>query len=141
MAAARAGDRALQCRRRLAELRARRPVSAADVARAQALLAAAQSSASVAEGRLLLTRARTSAWRAEADVASAALAVPHEPVSVERLRQRIQAVGVHNVFVAAFGVGGTTSMFDFEAFAHGLAGLPDIEVRAIEQAVWELEHF
>jgi hypothetical protein len=106
------------------------------------LLEKAQSSATLAQGRLQLTRARTCAWRSAADGARSdvATALPR-PRTVERLRELVQLIGIHKVFVAAFGVGGTPSLFDFEAFVHGLAGLPEIELRAIEQAVWELEHF
>lgn len=57
------------------------------------------------------------------------------------LRRQVRTIGMHDVYLAAFEVGGTTSLFDFEAFAHGLAGLPEHDARVIEHAVWELEQF
>lgn len=136
-AAARAAERAAQCQRRIADLRERRPVGADDVARAQASLLAAQSSANVAQGRLLLSRARIR----EGGSAGRVHGRPLLPDSMEGLRRRVHAIGMQEVFVAAFGVGATLSLFDFEAFAHGLAGLPEHEARVVEQAVWELEQF
>jgi hypothetical protein len=135
-AAARAAERVAQCEQRLLELRERRPVGPDHVARAQAFLLVARSRADAAEGRLLLTRARTARERA-----GGYLDPTGSSDSLEALRNRVWAIGLHEVYVAAFGVGSTTGLFDFEAFAHGLAGLPDAEIRIIEQAAWELEHF
>lgn len=141
-AAARAAERAAQCARRLVDLRDRRPIGSDDVARAHASLVAAQSSANAAQGRLLLTRARSRrAGSAVGSNDSPTAGGARSAAALERLRQRVQAAGLHNVYLAAFGVGGTTSLFDFEAFAHGLAGLPEHDARVIEQVVWELEQF
>lgn len=91
---------------------------------------------------MLLRRARTGGAPPAGDVQQLPLVTGSPSTgSLDALRRRVHAIGVQDVFVAAFGIGGTTSLFDFEAFAHGLAGLPDIELQAIEQAVWELEQF
>jgi hypothetical protein len=134
-AAAHAARRVAQCERRLAELRERTPVGPDHVARARAYLVVAQSRADAAQGRLLLIQARTGRSGA-ADPASGS-----EADRLDGLRRRVHAIGLHDVYVAAFGVGSTASVFDFEAFAHGLTGLPDLELRIIEQVVWELEQF
>jgi hypothetical protein len=142
VAAIRAGERAEQCQRRLAELRERRPVGKDDVMRARASLETAQSRANVAYGRMLLRRAR----RPGPETGEGAVRLPSGsqttwPNSLDKLRRRVRAMGTYDVFVAAFGIGGTTTLFDLEAFAHGLGELPELELRAVEHAVWELERF
>lgn len=91
---------------------------------------------------MLLTRARSRRTRSEGWVDwQPAVGRSRSADALEGLRRRVHAIGMHDVYLAAFGVGGTTSLFDFEAFAHGLAGLPEHDARVIEQAVWELEQF
>lgn len=141
-AAARAAARAAQCHSRLTDLRERRPVGPDDLARAQASLLAAQSSASAAHGRLLLTQARSRTFNPDVpDDRRRFVSGPLPAAELDALRARVRTIGVPDVFLAAFGVGSTTTLFDFEAFAHGLVDLPDHELRVIEHAVWELEHF
>lgn len=96
----------------------------------------------MAQGRMLLTRARSRRARSENGVDWQSPATTSRSADqLEGLRRRVHMIGMHNVYLATFGVGGTTSLFDFEAFVHGLAGLPEHDARVIEQAVWELEQF
>lgn len=57
---------------------------------------------------------------------------------VGTLRQRAQDVGLFDLFMAYFALGGDCSPFELDAFINAVAELPAGELTVLRQAVWEL---
>jgi hypothetical protein len=63
------------------------------------------------------------------------------PEAKESLRHALLMVGITEMYLRLFALGGDATEFELDAFAHGLADLPSGEYAVLGQAIWELRRF
>jgi anti-sigma regulatory factor (Ser/Thr protein kinase) len=136
MAAAR---RARECQLRVAELAERRAFTPIDVSRAREALASARERADTAQRRCSQAqRRRMPSNRSDSARVHATAGVE---IDAARLRRRVGAIRLPDLYPSYFALGGACSAFELEAFVNGALELPPGELANLSQAVWEVAEF
>jgi hypothetical protein len=139
-AAQAAGNRAVQCHARLAQLAAGQRIVAADVDRARVALHAAGRRASRAQRRLDVRR-RLHQADPEPTSEPFSGAVAARTTDLARLRREALDLPRAALHIDYLGLGGVCSMFELDAFLNGALELPRLEITILAQAVWEMVEF
>lgn len=138
-AARAAGNRAAECRLRLAELTSGRRVVAQDVYRAQRALKQAIERAQRAQVRLLDVQQRQEARRIRPSVEPAPRTWPvRQQPDVREVRQTAAELPIGEVFPAYLSLGGRCGALELDGFINAVIDLPAGELAILAHAVWEL---
>lgn len=139
-AAQAAGNRAVQCHARLAQLAAGQRIVPADVDRARVALLAAGRRASRAQRRLAVQRRLHQADPEPTSEPFSGVVAVRTP-DLDRLRRQALELPQAALHVDYLGLGGVCSLFELDAFLHGALELPRLEITILAQAVWEMVEF